>query len=188
MAVPCVQLTIRQLMLWVVTLALICALPRQLFQILRVEPARKGAFENEMRARQRLDYAANDRQNAASHLSWHAYYVHEAERRRREIGWGRLTLLALVGLEVGFLAWQLRLRWAALAFSVASITGLTILAEVHIRLPWEAKLGLVTWAFILLPVFVSLMLPAAVIGAVLWRRSRSGSAGQHRGGHRGGQA
>jgi hypothetical protein len=155
------------MMVWVAMLAVLCALPVQLSRIVWYDPVYRSVYENEMRARQRLDYAANDPRNAALHLAWHDHYEQEAQRWRSKIGWGRLTSLAFVGLEVGFLAWQFGLRWLAALTSILAVVELTILAEVIVRFRWEETLALALFAFIFLPLMITLTLVVGTIGAGL---------------------
>ena len=164
----------------VAVLAVLCALPLQVATVLSDDPVRRGVIHNELRAAQRLQYATDDPENSAIHLAWHKRHKHEAQYRRSQIGWGRFLTLALVGLEVAFVAWQVGLRRLSVLPSAGAVILLVIVAEVSLRLPWEVKL----WLLWILPALVGLLALVAILVAILtgfvWAaRLHADSSGRH---------
>jgi hypothetical protein len=147
-----------QLMVILADIAILFAIPYLIYDAFSDTLNRANASYLEMRADQRLVYAASDPANASMHLRWHEQYKHEAQQFRSAIGWGRLRSLTLLGLAIGLLAWQFRLRWLAALFSIGSVVALLISSEANQLIP---GLGLV--------VFVVIgILPATIVALLVF--------------------
>jgi hypothetical protein len=141
----------------VATIVFTIALPLLLLDVFWDDTNRKDASHCEMRAAQSLEYATYDPRNAAAHLELHQEYKQYAQEYRVAIGWGRWRSPPLIGLGVGFLAWQFRLRWLAALCAIGVVAAVLLASMAMSSVPLYALVGAVILAFLgifVLSVFV----------------------------------